>query len=93
MDIRASATRDHIVVEVQDYGKGIAPMDQQILFQPRLRLERDRRTPGLGLGLALCRQLVEAHGGKIWVESELGKGSIFRFSLPLGQVPGEGKGA
>lgn len=91
VDIRARAEDDRVVVEVQDHGKGISLADQQRLFQPRLRLERDRRTPGLGLGLALCRQLVEAHGGRIWVESEPGKGSTFGFSLPLGQVPGRTK--
>ena len=71
-------------MEVQDSGIGIAPEQQPRLFKPYSRLNSDRqRHPGLGLGLALAKQVVELHGGKIWVESEPGKGSVFSFSLPL----------
>jgi len=73
-----------LVVEVQDEGSGIAKKDQKRIFEAYYRTEIDRqRLDGLGLGLALCRTIVEAHGGKIWVESEKGKGSTFSFSLPL----------
>jgi signal transduction histidine kinase len=72
-----------LVVEVQDDGIGIARDQQDRLFKPYSRLYADRqRHPGLGLGLALSKQVVELHGGKIWVESESGKGSTFFFFLP-----------
>ena len=82
--LKARSHDTEIVVEVQDSGVGIAPEEQPRLFKPYSRLDADRqRHPGLGLGLALAKQVVELHGGKIWVESEPGKGSIFYFSLPL----------
>jgi len=82
--LKARSHDTEIVVEVQDSGIGIAPEQQPRLFKPYSRLNSDRqRHPGLGLGLALAKQVVELHGGKIWVESEPGKGSVFSFSLPL----------
>lgn len=73
---------DEVVVEVKDNGPGISKEEQARVFIPYYRIEADRqRFPGLGLGLALSKQLVELHGGKMWVESELGKGSTFSFSL------------
>ncbi len=72
-----------LVIDVKDDGIGIAREEQSRLFKPYGRLSSDRqRYPGLGLGLALAKQVVELHGGKIWVESEPGKGSTFSFSLP-----------
>jgi signal transduction histidine kinase len=72
-----------LVVEVQDDGIGIAKEEQSRLFKPYSRLSSDRqRHPGLGLGLALSKQVVELHGGRIWVDSEPGKGSTFSFFLP-----------
>ena len=72
-----------LVVEVQDTGRGITAAEQQRLFEPYHRLESDREhLSGLGLGLALCKTLVELHGGRIWVQSEAGKGSTFGFSVP-----------
>ena len=73
---------DYILIGVQDHGKGISPGDQAKLFQPFERLEVAFE-PGLGLGLVVCKRLVEAQGGKIWVESEPGKGSTFWFTIPL----------
>ncbi len=73
---------NEVVVEVKDNGPGISMEEQTRLFTPYYRIEADRqRFPGLGLGLALSKQLVELHGGKMWVESEIGKGSTFAFSL------------
>ncbi|OGO23786.1 MAG: hypothetical protein A2144_09000 [Chloroflexi bacterium RBG_16_50_9] len=73
-----------LVIDVKDNGIGISKDEQSRLFQPYSRLSADRqRHPGLGLGLALAKQVVELHGGKIWVESESGAGSTFSFSLPL----------
>jgi signal transduction histidine kinase len=72
-----------LIVDVQDDGIGIAREEQPRLFKPYSRLSADRqRHPGLGLGLALAKQVVELHGGRIWVESESGQGSTFSFSLP-----------
>ncbi len=71
-----------LVVEVRDMGRGIPKEDQKFLFEPYHRLQTEP-SGGLGLGLALCRMLVELHGGQIWVRSQVGKGSTFGFSLPL----------
>jgi signal transduction histidine kinase len=73
---------NEVVVTVKDNGPGISEEEQARLFTPYYRVEADRqRFPGLGLGLALSKQLVELHGGRMWVESKLGKGSTFYFSL------------
>jgi signal transduction histidine kinase len=72
-----------LVIDVRDNGIGIAREEQVRLFKPYSRLSSDRqRHPGLGLGLALSKQVVELHGGRIWVDSEPGKGSTFSFSVP-----------
>jgi len=82
--LRARQEDGDLVVEVQDTGRGIAEEEQQRLFEPYHRVDADRECmAGLGLGLALCKTLVELHGGRIWVESAPGKGSTFGFSLPL----------
>ena len=82
--LRAIKQEGSLVVQVQDSGIGIAKNKQADLFEPYYRAEADRDLfPGMGLGLALSKQIVEMHGGKIWVESQPGKGSIFAFSLPL----------
>lgn len=84
--IRVSAKMDsnHLVIGVSDQGIGISPQDQAKLFAPFQRLGNNRveGVKGIGLGLLVCRRLVEAHGGRIWVESEPGKGSTFFFTLP-----------
>jgi signal transduction histidine kinase len=72
-----------LTIQIRDTGVGIAREEQDRLFKPYSRLNADRqRHPGLGLGLALAKQVVELHGGRIWVESESGKGSTFAFTLP-----------
>ncbi len=75
----------YLVFGVSDEGPGISAEDQDRVFGPFERLEESRPdgTRGVGLGLLVCRRLVEAHGGRIWVESELGKGSTFFFTMPL----------
>lgn len=75
---------DSLRVRVQDNGPGIAKEDQKRIFEKFARVQRGKGRPkGLGLGLAFCRLAIEAHGGKIWVESELGKGASFFFTLPI----------
>ncbi|MEN9244551.1 MAG: histidine kinase [Gloeomargarita sp. DG02_5_bins_242] len=70
-------------VTVADNGPGIAPADHERIFQPKTRLENQDNQAGYGLGLAVCRQIVQAHYGRIWVESEPGRGSTFHFTLPV----------
>ena len=83
---KATGDNANLLVEVIDRGIGIAPEDQARLFEPYHRVEQvNRKVPGIGLGLAVSKQIVEAHGGKIWLTSELGKGSTFTFSIPLKQ--------
>ncbi len=81
----AASNSGFIVIKVRDSGCCIPPEEQQEIFQPYYRLKGDNEkdSPGVGLGLALCKHLVELHGGRIWVESEQGKGNTFAFALPL----------
>jgi len=74
--ILRAATRDgELVIEVEDKGIGMTPEEQERLFKPYHRVEEDRqRFPGLGLGLAVSKQIIEAHGGKMWLRSERGHG-------------------
>ena len=84
IDIRASLQGDEVVVSVSDRGTGIPADRLGRLFEVFYRVDNGvtRRTKGAGLGLSLCKHLVEAHGGRIWVESEVGVGSRFSFSVP-----------
>lgn len=74
-----------VVVKIQDTGIGINPEDQKYIFDKFRQVDsaEAREYPGSGLGLALARNLVEMHGGRIWVESEVGRGSTFTFVLPV----------
>jgi signal transduction histidine kinase len=72
-----------VVISVSDTGPGIDVEDTNALFDRYKQLDSAERTRGTGLGLAISKAIVEAHGGKIWVESEKGKGSVFRFTLPI----------
>jgi signal transduction histidine kinase/collagenase-like PrtC family protease len=77
---------DSVIVSVQDEGPGIAREYQSVIFDKFVQVSARRSAEkiSVGLGLAFCKLAVEAHGGKIWVESEPGEGSCFSFSLPLG---------
>jgi CheY-like chemotaxis protein len=72
-----------LILEVEDTGTGIKPEDQQRLFQPFVQLAESKMQKGTGLGLAITRQFAELMGGKVSLESALGKGSIFRIELPV----------
>jgi PAS domain S-box-containing protein len=82
--VTSSVTPDTVVIGVSDEGPGISQEDQERLFDRFYRTESAVRKsiPGTGLGLYLCRSIVEAHGGKIWVTSDGKRGSTFSFSLP-----------
>jgi two-component system sensor histidine kinase KdpD len=82
--IRARAANDEVLVTVKDFGPGIAPKDQKRIFEKYYRVKDNTDSiPGTGMGLAIARSIVEAHGGKIWVESKTGQGSQFSFTLPI----------
>jgi signal transduction histidine kinase len=68
---------------VQDNAQGIPKEFVELIFNPLERLKRDQNNEGTGMGLSICQKIVVAHGGKIWVESEVGKGSTFYFTLPI----------
>ncbi|MCD6452892.1 MAG: HAMP domain-containing histidine kinase [Dehalococcoidales bacterium] len=94
--VRVEVGSGDVIVEVQDSGKPISHEEQRRLFEPYYRVEADRqRLPGLGLGLAVSKQLVEAHGGEIWVKSKVGEGNTFIFTIPYNNLapkkPGAGK--
>lgn len=80
---RATPEGDKVIFSVQDTGSGIAEEELPRIFERFYKADRTRSTSGTGLGLAIARHLVEAHGGKIWAESQVGKGSTFSFSIPI----------
>ncbi|HTQ60041.1 MAG TPA: ATP-binding protein [Candidatus Solibacter sp.] len=82
----SAATGDHeVILTVSDTGIGIPKADQPRIFERFYRVDvaRSREAGGTGLGLAIAKHLVEVHGGRLWVESEVGKGSQFHFSVPV----------
>ncbi len=83
--LKTEVRPEEILISVSDQGMGIPAAEISKIFDRFYRIEeRMEKDPGgLGLGLSLCKALVEAHGGKIWVESEIGKGSTFYFTIPV----------
>lgn len=76
--------RPDVLVSVADEGSGIPSEDLPYIFEPFFRSPRTEQVEGAGLGLALCREIIAAHGGHIEAESQIGKGSRFSFTLPVG---------
>jgi signal transduction histidine kinase len=78
------------IVSVADRGKGISDEDGEMIFEPfyRARATRDA-APGAGIGLAVCKRLVESQGGRIWYAANAGGGAVFSFSLRIDQTPVE----
>jgi signal transduction histidine kinase len=84
IEVGATLKDGLVEVSVSDTGVGIAPEDQEAVFEEFRQVgSADKKVEGTGLGLTLCRKFVALHGGKIWVKSELGKGSTFRFTIPV----------
>jgi signal transduction histidine kinase len=84
VDVRATAVDGMAEVSVADTGVGIAPADQEAVFEEFRQVgTADKKVEGTGLGLTLSRKFIELHGGRIWVHSEVGRGSTFTFTLPL----------
>ena len=79
-------TSQKVQVSVCDNGLGIPPETQKRIFEDSFRLKRDEAKDGYGIGLALCRRVIQAHYGQIWVESELDQGSCFHFTLPVYRI-------
>jgi len=82
--VRLSTDGQSALIEVSDQGKGIKPEDHERIFNRFERAVTTNEISGFGLGLYICRQIIQLHGGRIWVESEVGRGSTFKIQLPLG---------
>ncbi len=89
IEIVAEAGSGVVTVEVADRGPGFAPGDDQRVFEKFYRGREKAGRSGVGLGLAICRAIVEAHGGRIWAENRPGGGAVIRFTLPVPGAPPE----
>jgi signal transduction histidine kinase len=89
IDVRAQRLDGQVEVSVTDTGTGIAAEDLEVVFEEFRQVGTDyaKKHEGTGLGLTLSRKFVELHGGRIWVKSQLGHGSTFAFTLPVGPWP------
>jgi len=84
--LRVCVSGSDVQVDVSDTGPGIEPEEQEKVFEKfyRAKNQQGRKAKGSGLGLTIAKKIVEAHGGRIWVQSEPGRGSTFSFTLPGG---------
>jgi signal transduction histidine kinase len=82
VQVSASESQGDWLFAVKDNGIGIGAADRERVFELFQRLPRTQELPGTGIGLTICRSIVEHHGGRIWVESDLGEGSTFYFTMP-----------
>src|SRR5262249_11319987 len=87
IDIRAFRQQDRVVVEVAARGPGFPPGSETQIFEKFYRSDSARQRSGVGLGLTICKSIVELHGGQISARTREGGGAVFRFSLPLGGEP------
>jgi two-component system sensor histidine kinase KdpD len=87
VDLGARAAGDDLLFSVSDQGPGVAAGQQELIFEKFTRGHAESATPGVGLGLAICRAIVQAHRGRIWVEPNVPHGASFIFCVPLGTPP------
>jgi two-component system sensor histidine kinase KdpD len=87
IEISARRENDQIVVEVSDHGPGLPPGTEQRVFQKFFRAHTNGNRRGIGLGLVICKGLVEAHGGKITAANRPGGGAVFTLTIPIEGVP------
>lgn len=83
--LKGKKDSDSLIVQIEDNGPGVSEEYQKKIFKPYQRYDTGNREcmSGLGLGLSLCKSIVELHGGKIWLQSEKGEGTVFTFTVPL----------
>jgi signal transduction histidine kinase len=82
--VRASVEEGGVMVSIADRGPGIPAEEQRQIFEKYYRGKQGRgHLTGMGMGLTIARQIVEAHNGRVWVESQPGEGATFSFTLPL----------
>jgi len=83
--VSARVNSNEMVIEVADTGIGIPLIDQERIFERFYRVDaaRSREAGGTGLGLSIAKHIIDAHDGRLWVESTVGEGSRFSFSIPL----------
>jgi signal transduction histidine kinase len=83
--VEVAASNDTFLVSVADTGPGISPEDQQHIFEEFRQVDSSstRAKGGTGLGLSIAKRIVELHGGRMWLESSVGKGSTFWFTVPI----------
>ncbi len=86
VDLRAQVNGAEVQIRIEDRGPGIPPRDLKRIFDKFYRIEREDTTRGVGLGLAISKGVIEAHGGQIWAENRPGGGTIVVFTLPVGSL-------
>lgn len=85
--ITAAQRAGEVLVEIRDHGSGLAAGDEELIFQKFRRGAAQGRTGGVGLGLTICRGIIDAHGGRLWAANHPDGGAVFSFTLPLAETP------
>ena len=87
IEINAAACDGEVTVEVADRGQGLSPGSEEQVFEKFYRAQVEGPHGGVGLGLTICRAIVDVHGGRIWAENRPGGGAVFKFTLPVTENP------
>ncbi|HEX6736949.1 MAG TPA: ATP-binding protein, partial [Vicinamibacteria bacterium] len=87
IEVSGEESPHEVTVSVADRGPGVPAAEQERIFEKFYQAPAARRAGGVGLGLAICRAIAQAHGGRIWVEARPGGGAVFRLALPRGAAP------